>query len=524
MKKKALLLSLTALLTASAFAGVAIFSRRGFNPLNLKAEDENTTISFTSAELMNGVVKGQTEYDYTSGNTTLKTDQLKNNVTFHHEDTRCYQFNDTYYLDFKGTTGSVYNVTEIRSMVSLRVQMMGSFTMEWGWEVDGSGDPIYERSESMSGSNFDVECFFNYEYPNYFKLTIDSGTARQTANFIITMKAGCQHTESPIARKDGLLFKTYDTGYECLGFDGSPFANVVIPDQVNDLDVICIGEKAFENQTAITSVTLPSRLKIIDDGAFDHCRNIGSLFIPKTVTNINFVSCRDLVNCTSLTFEAGGNELLALGQGCFNAIGHQGKLILPSRICFFGNDIFESTYHITEFALNDDNVEDNIAFIEDGVLFSTTNTKKVLEKFPSADTRTVYTIPSDVNEIRSGSGLGDADNLVTLNVAPADGVSLFFDSYSAVSMDNLEHLNLGGEGTITFYWYCLRYAQKLKDIVVPTNVIVFEAGFGQIANDSADPLHLHLVASAIPASWDAAWDYNYEVDAGKIVIDYNYVA
>ena len=91
-------------------------------------------------------------------------------------------------------------------------------------------------------------------------------------------------------------------------------------------------------------------------------------------------------------------------------------------------------------------------------------------------------------------------------------------------MDNLEHLNLGGEGTITFYWYCLRYAQKLKDIVVPTNVIVFEAGFGQIANDSVNPLHLHLVASAIPASWDAAWDYNYEIDAGKIVIDYNYVA
>ena len=85
-------------------------------------------------------------------------------------------------------------------------------------------------------------------------------------------------------------------------------------------------------------------------------------------------------------------------------------------------------------------------------------------------------------------------------------------------------MNFGGDGTIKLYWYCFRFAPKLKDVVIPNNVIVKSAGFGQVNEDTLNPLKLHLVADKIPDSWDSDWDYNNEVDAGYITVDYNYVA
>ena len=523
MKKKTLL-SLATLMTASTFAAVTFLSTSGFKALKGTAGDGDTTISFNGSDLMEGVVVGQTEYNYSSKDVTLKTDQLENDVVFHREDTRCYNFTGTYYFDFKGTTGSLYNVTEIRSMVSLQAQVAGTFLVEWGWEVDGSGNPIYKRNTTMYGSNYTTTCYFNYEYPNYFKLTIQGETHRQMTNFVITMDEGCHHTDDPFVSKDGLLFRRFGPGYECVGFEGASVANLVIPDQVNGLDVIRIGECAFYEDETITSLTLPNKLEVVDLQAFDGCIHIESLSIPKSVVNIYRSAFRDLHACTSLTFEAGGTSLLSLGQGCFEDIGHVGTLTLPSRISNFSNDTFESLYGVTEYALNSDNVTGNVASVVDGILFSNQYGDKYLEAYPCASTvRTSYTIPSDVTKVRYGAGLGDAESLVTLNVAPADGVTIYFDGYSAVSMDNLEHLNFGGDGTIILDWFCFRYAPKLRDIVIPENVIVYQAGLSQIADDSSNPLHVHLVASAIPSSWSTGWDYG-EIDLGRIVVDYNYGA
>ncbi len=523
MKKKILMLTAMSTLALGA-VGVAFAVSNDLRSRELSGDAERTTISFTAYDIMEGVVGDNNSEGYSSADVTLQTDQNHNDVVFHHTDTKCYEFNDVYYLDFKGSTGSLYNVSEIRSMYSLQAQVAGNFTVEWGWEVDGSGDPIYANSTSFNGGNNTETCFFDSEYPNYFKITINEETRRQMANFVITMKEGCEHGTNPNYVEGGLSYYLYAGGTaDCNGFSGSAFANVVIPSTVNGHSVTTIVASAFSGETTITSLTLPNTLTYIGGNAFDGCTEITALNIPKSVTSIGSSAFRNLRNCTSLTFEAGGTNTLSIGSGAFILNGHIGTLTLPSRIDSLSYDGYTFDYltKVTEYALNDDNVEGNIVSVEDGVLFATSYGDKRLISYPDANTRTSYTIPSDVTTVSYSDGLSGAKNLTSLTVAPASGKTINLGSYSCVNMTELTEINFGGEGNISLYWYTFQGAAKLKSLVVPANVEVRARGLYDICDDSSDPLVVHIPQADIPASWASDWDGG-DVAAGNIVIDYNY--
>ena len=227
----------------------------------------------------------------------------------------------------------------------------------------------------------------------------------------------------------------------------------------------------------------------------------------------------------SLTFEAGGTKLLYLSIGVFQGNGHEGVLTLPSRIGGMSYDgyTFEYMFNVTEFALNSDNVPGNRVSVEDGVLFFSENSQKILVSYPSANTRTTYTIPSDVTRVMCNDGLCDAVKITTLNVAPAEGVTIYFDGYSCTEMDNLSTVNFGGAGNIELYWYVFRTAKSLKDLVIPTNVRVKSCGLGAMDTDSDNPTKFHLVAPSIPDNWASDWDGGM-IDSGFATVDFNYVA
>ena len=520
MKKKILLLTAVSSLALGA-VGVALAFGAHKQSSEIVGDEDNPTISFDGKDLLNGESQTEVTVVYKSQDVTLKTDQNKNDVKFHYDNCGCYEFGGTYYFQVHGTNGVLYNVDEIRSMQSLSVRLNGTFKLEWGFEKDGD-DIVYEKSTNINGSNTTNTYYFEYSNPNYFRISIVGDTQRQLTEFVITMKKGCVHGTSPYASKDGLAFRKYASYAKCVGFAGDPFASVVIPDEIDGLPVTMIGENAFYGKTGITSLTLPSVLETVSSQAFDGCTGITSLIIPKSVTSIGFCSFRDLRSCTSLSFEAGGTERISFGQSCFESIGHEGVLTLPSRISDFAPGVFEVATKVTAFALNSDNHVNNKASVADGVLFSTQWAGKYLEAYPCADTRTEYTIPSDVTLVRDDAGMSYAKNLVTLNIAPGnDGI--YFESFSASNLTSLEHLNFGGTGNITFYWYPLRGASALKDIYITSNVIVANCGFKQICSDSSDPLTVHIPDAEKPSSWHSNWDGG-DVASGYIVADYGYVA
>ncbi|MGN0575102.1 MAG: leucine-rich repeat protein [Ruminococcus sp.] len=85
-----------------------------------------------------------------------------------------------------------------------------------------------------------------------------------------------------------------------LGFTVYPLdvvSEVIIPEQIDDLPVTVIGDYAFYNCTALSSVTIPDSITSIGHWAFGECTGLTSVTLPKSVTSIGvstFDGCRNL--------------------------------------------------------------------------------------------------------------------------------------------------------------------------------------------------------------------------------------
>ena len=73
---------------------------------------------------------------------------------------------------------------------------------------------------------------------------------------------------------------------------------LVLPATVGDYPVTKIGENAFKDNTAITSVTINGSVTEIGDGAFDGCSSLTTAVLPNTV---EIIGARGFADCTRLS-------------------------------------------------------------------------------------------------------------------------------------------------------------------------------------------------------------------------------
>ena len=97
-------------------------------------------------------------------------------------------------------------------------------------------------------------------------------------------------------KKEGIIEYTASTGlaysfnddYTCVvtGIGSCTDTEVIIPNVIEEHRVTGISEKAFENQTQITSLYIPYTVSSIGRRAFYGCTGLTELTIPETVTSI----------------------------------------------------------------------------------------------------------------------------------------------------------------------------------------------------------------------------------------------
>jgi hypothetical protein len=134
-----------------------------------------------------------------------------------------------------------------------------------------------------------------------------------------------------------------------------------IPNTLSGLKVTAIAAGAFENNTVINSVVLPSTLTKIGDKAFSGCTNLGGLVSGAT---------------------AGG-------------------LFLPASVTNFGAGAFSSCNQLQQIIAH----PSNPAYAsQSGVLFDKLSTKLV--QFPAGLARTSYVFPQSVTEIAPSAFAG----------------------------------------------------------------------------------------------------------------------
>lgn len=111
----------------------------------------------------------------------------------------------------------------------------------------------------------------------------------------------------------GFEYSVDGSGYVTItGYTGAN--EVVIPDTIDGRSVRYIGELAFENKIAITSITIPDSVTTIYNSAFE--------------------------DCTSLTKVVIGNNVSSLGDYAFDGCTALTKIFLPSKVNALGFGVF----------------------------------------------------------------------------------------------------------------------------------------------------------------------------------------
>ncbi|MBR7012610.1 MAG: leucine-rich repeat protein [Muribaculaceae bacterium] len=94
--------------------------------------------------------------------------------------------------------------------------------------------------------------------------------------------------------------------------------------------VTTIGEAAFQNCTALTSVTIPNSVTSIDKEAFMNCTGLtGELVIPNSVITIDDLA---FCYCSGLTNVTFGNSVTTIGENAFSECTSLTSLTLPNSI------------------------------------------------------------------------------------------------------------------------------------------------------------------------------------------------
>jgi len=223
---------------------------------------------------------------------------------------------------------------------------------------------------------------------------------------------------------------------------------IQIPSRINNYDVIRIEKDAFENNNAITSITIPSSVVSIEDYAFFSCGSLESVTLPNNLTYLGegvFRNCTNLTSiklpetlteisdslfylCESLETIQLSSNIVAIGEHSFYGCRSMRDIALPAGITSIGSHAFTNCSNLMSIIIPENAVlelSDEILYTFqgcyklagiytsenspyyssiDGVLYNKDMTSLVF--YPSGKSNTEYTIPSTVLSVNGNSIYG----------------------------------------------------------------------------------------------------------------------
>ena len=209
------------------------------------------------------------------------------------------------------------------------------------------------------------------------------------------IKIRANGTNEDIRNSDWIVYKNFvrpeenglkytlinnDTEYAVTG-GGSAEGDVIIPATYRNKPVTAIADKAFYNNSKITTVTVGENVKTIGDKAFTKSANLTEVIIPEGVVSIGsyaFQSCKLLskmtipdtvtvINpftfsrCDALKTVDFGNSITTIGEYAFSSCIALEKIVLPDTVTFIDQYSFSDCKAATELVLGQ-NTKDIAAY------------------------------------------------------------------------------------------------------------------------------------------------------------------
>ena len=190
----------------------------------------------------------------------------------------------------------------------------------YGKNDDGENDTIYFYSRLLTADAFTIPAGIT---------TIGSGAFANNSNL------------------DSITIGADVTSIGTGAFENvANLSSVTFADSTTNLT---IGERAFAGCTALTEISLTSRVTAIGAQAFYGTR-LASVEIPNTVTRIGSAAFAGISTLTTFTFATGGTAALTIEDGTANGIiagGQVDEITLPVRLTSIGENAFYNVSSLT---------------------------------------------------------------------------------------------------------------------------------------------------------------------------------
>ncbi len=136
------------------------------------------------------------------------------------------------------------------------------------------------------------------------------------------------------------LFDTYNKTIIGVTDYAKTCSSLVIPEQINGIDVSGIGYRAFSNCSKLNSVTIPDSVTSIENSAFSGCAGLTSIYYAGDIASWCGISGLRNIMSSSMTLYIGGKRV-------------EGELIIPNSVKSISDSAFSYCKGLTSVIIAD---------------------------------------------------------------------------------------------------------------------------------------------------------------------------
>ncbi|MBQ3602392.1 MAG: sigma-70 family RNA polymerase sigma factor [Clostridia bacterium] len=167
-------------------------------------------------------------------------------------------------------------------------------------------------------------------------------TTRPTTTSQSTTTAPVTTTEPTTAASE-FEYTVSGSSATVTGYKGSG-GSISVPTKLGGATVTAIADYAFENNTSITSVSVPSTVTSIGKGAFANCTSLTSVTLPSGLRSLGNTAFK---NCTRLSSVNIPSSLSAIPAGAFQGCAALTAVTIPGTVTSIGTNAFQGCPNLT---------------------------------------------------------------------------------------------------------------------------------------------------------------------------------